>query len=136
MIHNGKELNKDIEKLFRRHMACLNDIDRLINEPENKKTLTFKAIKSSGMDLTLVWADYQCEKCGCKDNLTLHHLIKKKCKLLMNLIKYLKQRWYFGNQIILCKKCHGEEDGCPPDQYTTITKEKISMLKKKYSTKE
>ena len=56
--------------------------------------------------LCLYHSNFCCENCSSENDLTIHHLIERRNRHFMDYSKYLKQRHYFGNQIILCAECH------------------------------
>ena len=58
-------------------------------------------------EICLVVAEFRCQnpKCKNEDELVLHHLIKREDRKFMDLWRYLSQRHYWANQIILCRYC-------------------------------
>jgi hypothetical protein len=85
--------------------------------------------EKTGNTLALIAADFKCEKCGVEKDLTIHHMIKKSQRGLCDDRKYIPQRHYFENQIVLCKKEHAEEEMIDPDIMLPISEEKINKIK-------
>jgi 5-methylcytosine-specific restriction endonuclease McrA len=87
-------------------------------------------------EVCLVVAEFKCQKCGAEDNLTVHHLIMRRAKEFMDFWRYASQRYYWGNQIILCTKCHKEYHyifgNDSAENMAIISKDKIKELKEKY----
>ena len=91
-------------------------------------------------EVCLVVAEFKCQKCGKEKNLQIHHLILRKAKKYMDFFRYASQRYYWANQIVLCKKCHAHYHnfvdvdksvgGVPNKIY--ITEEEIERIKKEY----
>jgi len=94
------------------------------------------SIEKHNKEICLVVAEFKCQKCGSENNLQVHHLIMRKAKDFMDFYRYASQRYYWANQIILCKKCHClyhcfmEEKR---EEMGTISKEEIKRIKKKYN---
>ena len=90
-------------------------------------------------EVCLVVAEFRCQnpKCRSEENLTIHHLIMRKAKEFMDFWRYASQRYYWGNQVVLCKTCHAKYHGLLGkdlgEQMMIISKEKIDKVKKKYS---
>ncbi len=93
-------------------------------------------IRRTREELVLVCAEFKCEKCKTEEDLQFHHLIKREIKKYTEFWKYLTQRNYFANMLLLCVKCHGEiEDRKTSKTIKTISKIKIDKVKKKYIEK-
>ena len=95
-------------------------------------------IEMLNQELCLVVADFKCQnpKCQTPENLQIHHLIMRRAKEFMDIWRYLSQRYYWANQVVLCQKCHrhyhklmgkdvGEHGKC-------ITKTTITRVKRRY----
>lgn len=100
-----KRLGKKFKEVLKRHKRmlhkmCLDKDERLI--PYVQKT---------AKQLALVYANYCCEKCKRKNELQYHHLVQRHVKEFTDIWRYRAQRDYWGNLLILCKKCHGEIEG-------------------------
>jgi len=61
--------------------------------------------------LVLAVADFKCQRCLSDENLQIHHLIMRKAKEFMDFWRYASQRYYWANQIVLCKECHDNYHG-------------------------
>jgi len=93
-------------------MSALNMIDDGVTESKEwVDRLAF--LGKSGKMLCLFHADYACEACGTEKGLTLHHLIQRFNQMYMSKEKYLKQRAYYGNQVVLCERCHSKIEKRP-----------------------
>lgn len=97
------------------------------------------AIISSGEELALVYADFKCECCGTEDNLQSHHMIQKNIKPFVNSTKYITQRYYWSNIVILCNSCHADFHKFPKKKFIAeslcIQKQKINKVKDLYKLK-
>jgi len=86
--------------------------------------------------VVLAVANFKCQnpKCLSEENLQIHHLIMRKAKDFMDFWRYASQRYYWANQIVLCKKCHkkyhnflGKDIG---EDMQIISKKRINEIKK------
>lgn len=93
---------------------------------------------SSGEVLTLIYAQFKCEKCFTEDNLQLHHLIPRKVQLFTDKGRYFTQRHYWANIIVLCNSCHAEFHQFDKSRFIKeslcISNQKINKLKELYKT--
>jgi len=104
---------------------------------ENKDTIG--KLEMLNKEVCLVIAEFKCQKCGKEKNLQVHHLILRKAKKYMDFFRYASQRYYWANQIILCRRCHANyhryvdisEEDCPNKLF--ISEEEIKTIKKRYS---
>lgn len=96
-------------------------------------------------EVVLVVAEFKCQKLGCgkESDLQLHHLIMKPAREYMDFWRYITQRHYWANQIILCRNCHRDyhiEMGAfvhdEDRDSLCIPLEIINKIKKKYELKE
>lgn len=90
------------------HMSALAKVtDEFITEHKLENSLYTYLGKTAKM-LCLFHANYKCENPNCRsmNKLTVHHLIGKKNSYYLSPAKYFRQRMYYGNQVILCTKCH------------------------------
>ena len=92
-------------------------------------------------EVCLVVAEFKCQKCGEEKRLQIHHLILRKAKEYMDFFRYASQRYYWANQIVLCKKCHADyhnfvdkSDIDLPNKMC-IKDEDVIKIKKKYTKK-
>jgi 5-methylcytosine-specific restriction endonuclease McrA len=117
---------KHIEKIKFLHLTLLNSVNEKNYKPLGR-------VKETGLLLLLYSSNYKCEKCGSDKDLTIHHLIQKFVKNIVDKIKYVRQRHYFGNQVILCTRCHHIVHNFKPDGFTCtpIHKNKIERIKKR-----
>lgn len=87
------------------------------------------------IEVCLVVAEFKCQKCGKEEDLTIHHLIMRKAKEFMDFWRYVNQRHFWANQIVLCVECHHkyhEVLGIDIEEMGTISQAKIDKLKKRY----
>jgi 5-methylcytosine-specific restriction endonuclease McrA len=118
-----KSYSKRIQSELGCHLYLLNKIDA-----EGDKWVCM--MDPGTVRLVLCFAGYKCERCGSFDNLTVHHLIPREASKYMHPKKYLKQRNYFGNQILLCVDCHNRIEGfAKGSKMKSISKSKINRLK-------
>ena len=86
--------------------------------------------------IILAVADFKCQnpKCQSEENLQIHHLIMRRAKDYMDFWRYASQRYYWANQICLCRKCHLEYHGIlgkdVGEGSLCITKKRIKEIKK------
>ena len=99
-------------------------------------------IEKFNQRIVLAVANFKCQKpdCGGEKDLQIHHLIMRSVKDYVDFWRYASQRYYWANQIILCKKCHrrihnelgkdiGEDSLC-------ITEKRINEIKKFFKKQE
>ena len=91
-------------------------------------------IKVLAEELSLVYADFKCENDRCKSetNVQWHHLIGKRVEKYTDKLRYLSQRHYWANILILCLDCHARIEGRETDESKVISRDKINKIKKKY----
>jgi 5-methylcytosine-specific restriction endonuclease McrA len=106
-------------------------IAQIVKE-KNKERLG--GIKKTNQEIVLAVAEFKCQKCGHDKELQVHHLIMRKAKNYMDFWRYASQRYYWANQIILCKKCHTEYHGSVEDEdMKCISQDRINKIKEKFS---
>lgn len=123
---NQEKLNKKIilhKKLIKKF---INEYEKV---SEKKTTNNIYMIDKTCKEISLVISGFKCQKCGCTENLQYHHLITRKAKPLMDFVRYVCARRFFGNVIILCEKCHYHNFS----KGLVIPNEHIEKIKKKYS---
>ena len=106
---------------------------------KNDKSLMTPIVQTSE-EICLVVADFRCQRCKSPETLQFHHLIMRTTAEYINdKMRYLSQRHYWGNIIILCKSCHDKyhnhretENG---EKYV-ISQKKIDKIKKRYEVKD
>lgn len=79
--------------------------------------------------LALIASDFTCERCGNKDELTIHHLIQRKVRGICDDKKYIPQRHYFENQVVLCTDCHSKVDRVSKDGLIPLNNELLKGYK-------
>lgn len=90
-------------------------------------------------EVCLVVAEFKCQKCYKEKDLQIHHLILRKAKEYMDFFRYASQRYYWANQIVLCKKCHAgyhnfvDKSRTDVPNKMCIKDEDINKIKKKYT---
>jgi 5-methylcytosine-specific restriction endonuclease McrA len=63
-------------------------------------------IQKVGEEVAIVVANFVCQKCGYFDELQIHHLITKIAQEFLPTHRYVSQRYYWANMVLLCKTCH------------------------------
>lgn len=127
-----RELNPIFELKLAQHKKliynmCLNEDKSLI-----------VPVSNTAKELALAYSRCKCEKCDSEENLQYHHLIRRTVKHFTDFWKYLAQRYYWANILILCRKHHREAENVihysnADNDNQTITKETIAKIKKKYN---
>ena len=111
-------------------------ISKIVQDKDEK---IIPAIISSGEELALVYADFKCECCGTEDNLQFHHMIQRNIRPFVNSTKYITQRLYWANLVILCNVCHANFHGFSKKKFIKesicIDKQKINKVKELYKIK-
>ena len=93
-------------------------------------------VHKAAKELALAYAYCRCEHCKSENNLQYHHLIQRNLKKYMDFWKYMSQRYYWANILILCRECHKEiEQRGYDDLSGTIPQKTINQVKKKYGIK-
>ena len=117
-------------RTLKRHKQMVSTLGKKLREnPEDQEILNLVCpIKKSGEELVLVSAEFKCEKTGRTDELQFHHLITKDSKKIMKFYKYITQRHYWANRVIITKDEHehNTEGGL------CIPQERIDAIKKEY----
>lgn len=141
-------INSDLEELklvpyrnlgdrFRNELRLHKSFITHLVQSSNEKIIP--AIISSGEELALVYAEFRCECCGKDDDLQNHHMIQKNIKPFVNSTKYLIQRYYWANIIILCNSCHADFHKFNKKKFIAesmcIAKQKINKVKELYKIK-
>lgn len=85
-------------------------------------------------EVCLVVAEFKCERCGKDYDLTQHHLIQRHIKKFTNKWRYLSQRNYWANILILCRDCHVLlHKSAVKEKMKPISKKKLKQIKEKYN---
>jgi 5-methylcytosine-specific restriction endonuclease McrA len=134
-----KTMVKRLETAINAQKAISNGIRKeyICSASINERPLV--AFIRTGREIAIVNANFCCEKCLSTENLTIHHLISRIAKYyIKDYPKYIIQRNYWANLVILCKECHHSfhhECPIPKDRDAnshTISEKLIIRLKKKY----
>ena len=64
-----------------------------------------------GEEIVLALSGLKCENCSSSEKITLHHLIEKKNKKCIPKQKYIVQRYFYMNIVVLCFNCHKKIHG-------------------------
>lgn len=127
---NQKKLEQEI-------IIMKKSITKLVREKDKNY---IGKIEKFNQIVVLAVADFKCQKCNSEENLTIHHLITRQCKKYMDFWRYASQRYYWANQIILCKDCHkkfhkelGVDIG---EEMLVIKPVRIDKIKKMFSEEE
>jgi len=126
MDNQNKKFKKDLNehKILTRLIA-----DGKITS-DNEQALACQKI--TGEELALYFADFKCECCKQEHDLQIHHLISRINKDIVPSNKYLSQRRYFFNLVILCNKCHNKIHGFSSLRVNATLTAKIDETKKRY----
>lgn len=129
VIINQELLTKQLIKAKKMIAKCAHTQDRSMIGP----------LEMLNQELCLVVANFECQKCKSIEKLQLHHLIMRRAKDFMDFWRYVSQRYYWANQVVLCQKCHrkyhvlmGKDNG---EHSLFITDETIEKIKRKYRGK-
>ena len=91
-------------------------------------------VQQTAQELALVFADCRCEGCNINVDLQYHHLIQRYLKDFMNFWKYMSQRYYWANILILCRTCHSKAENRHVNIMSgTIAQSYINKIKQKYN---
>ena len=123
---NNEKFERDLSR-HKKLMSSLMDV-------EKGKNLLIIPARELGENLALASANCLCEDCKTIDNLQFHHLISRYYQKFGE--KYLIQRIYWANIMILCKKCHAKIEERKPDvDVGVISPDRINKVKKRYEIK-
>lgn len=128
-LGTGNKKSLFIDECMKRHKRA---IARMVHK-EDREAIQY--VEKRAKELSLAIANFQCQKCSKKENLTYHHLIMRRAKEYMDFFRYASQRYYWGNIIILCVPCHmkyHEVVDKSDEDYMTIPNEEIERVKEKF----
>jgi len=132
-----EKLDKLIIKHKKKIAGAGLDLKEIIPQEELTKKMT--AIKNQAKEISLVVAEFKCQKCSSEKELQLHHLIMRKAKDFIDFNRYITQRYYWANIIVLCPRCHCNYHGFnkmgKDYEELSISKDYIAKLCKKYGFK-
>ena len=129
----------DEEKLNKEITIMKKSVAKLVRE-KNKEYIG--KIEMYNQKVVLAVADFKCQnpKCLSEDNLQIHHLIMRPAKDFMDFWRYASQRYYWANQIILCRTCHkayhkrmGKDIG---EESLVISNKRINEIKRFFEKKD
>jgi hypothetical protein len=125
----------------KREMNTLFNLYRQVQDFSIIEGYRFFSIKNLSREICLVVADFKCQKCGSEENLQYHHLVLRKARDYMNIMRYFAARNYWGNIIILCSNCHhiyhiGREIPEEMAGAEVIPQETIDKIRNKYTVPE
>lgn len=94
-------------------------------------------IQKVGEEIAIVVANFVCQKCGFYDELQIHHLITKIAQEFLPTHRYVSQRYYWANMVLLCKNCHRKlhhvyNDTDEKYPMKCISPDRIKMIKEKF----
>ena len=121
---------KHYKNILRSHVSIARDIESGKYTLENNSEAIAK-YEITGEILALINSGYKCECCETNIKLTLHHLVLRKNKVIIPQRKYLTQRRFFKNIIVLCVNCHNKIDHCGTNG-NIIEHKKIENINQKY----
>lgn len=101
----------------------------------NLKPALFDKYKILGEEIAIIKSGFKCENCEETENLTIHHLISRKNKLILPLQKYYAQRRFYKNISLLCNKCHHLIDNGLGFNAKSLKKETIDKIKEQFEIK-
>ncbi len=119
------------EKLEKEIIIMKKSIAKVVREQNRDYIGT---IEKWNQKVVLAVADFKCQnpKCLSEENLQIHHLIMRKAKEFMDFWRYISQRYYWANQIVLCEKCHNQYHsfmGKDSGEDKVISKKRIDEIK-------
>ena len=123
------------EKLDKEIMIMKRSIAKLVREKDKNYIGT---IEKFNQMVIIAAAGFKCQRplCESETDLQIHHLIMRKAKEYMDFWRYASQRYYWANQIVLCKKCHRKyhkDLGLDPgEDLKCISKARINKIKKQF----
>ena len=135
------KLKKDkFDKAVEKHKELLNKCNKTFKNKEQAEDGSWWMIaklKQQAKELSLVQAEFKCQKCQSEERLSWHHLVLQKAQEFMPFDRYINARYYWNSLIILCWKCHKEyhfimDKGKTDEKETDIDKSFILKLKKEY----
>jgi len=129
-------IHPKLERLMAKHKIKISRAGYEIQEDMSAEYFArlMATLKYQAQEISMVIANFRCQKCGREHKLQYHHLILRKAKFFMSKHRYVTQRYYWANVIILCRNCHFEYHGINGDDKETlvIAEDKIQKLKDKY----
>ena len=123
------------EKLDKEIVIMKKSIAKLVKEKDKEY---IGKIERFNQMVVLAVAGFKCQQpdCGSETDLQIHHLIMRAAKKYMDFWRYASQRYYWANQIVLCKKHHKEyhkEMGADVgENLKCISKARINKIKKRF----
>ncbi len=123
------------EKLDEEIVIMKKSVAKLVREKDREY---IGKIEKFNQMVVLAAAEFKCQKplCGSEIDLQIHHLIMRASKKYMDFWRYVSQRYYWANQIVLCKKHHKEhhkEMGADAgENRECISKARINKIKKRF----
>ena len=126
-------INKEIVK--KEIIIMKKSIAKLVRE---KDRLYIGIIEKYNQRVVLAVAEFKCQRLRCRSekDLQIHHLIMRPAKKYMDFWRYASQRYYWANQIVLCRGCHQKyhkEMGVDIDEDSAcITQARINKIKKMF----
>lgn len=131
------------EEILQREIKIMKmSIAKLVREKDKEYIGT---IEKFNQMVVLAVADFKCQKpgCGSENDLQIHHLIMRPAKEYMDFWRYASQRFYWANQIVLCKNHHrnyhekmGGHSYKKDDEGGVISKKRINEIKKFFKDEE
>ena len=122
------KFNKLLIRYKKAHASMINYLD---NEEARWR---WKKVHRMCSELIIVNAGFKCEACGIEDKLTIHHMITRFNRHFMPKERYIMQRMYWANKILLCTNCHSKihEGKVEEDELHGIRSDYIQRLKEKW----
>lgn len=126
-------MNAYAVKMEKSHEKALSHIRGKDNTPNN----VWRTIDVTCTELVLHYAGYCCEGCATEEQLTIHHLVQRPNKEVMDFGKYARARHNFRNQVLLCISCHGKAEmriwnERADNNDPVFTKTRINEIRKKF----
>ena len=91
------------EKVEKEIIIMKKSVMKLVREKDKEYIGTIELFNQI---LVLAVAEFKCQRCESEKDLQIHHLIMRTAKKYMDFWRYASQRYYWANQIVLCRKCH------------------------------
>jgi 5-methylcytosine-specific restriction endonuclease McrA len=93
-----------------------------------------------GEEIAIVVADFKCQSCGSPNELQIHHLITRIAMEFLPTHRYMSQRYYWADMVLLCRYCHRKlhhiyDDKDEKSPVTCISQERINEIKERHGVK-
>lgn len=121
------KIPREFDALLNRHRKLIQDLHSVFD------IHLIREAEITGDILALVRANFKCESPGCEsdEDLTFHHVIRRKERHYLPEYIYYPQRHFFANRVVLCRKHHAEADGGDIGKMEPTRSKKIERIRRK-----